>query len=163
PTYPFAKERYWVSKNELSITTTSQAVTKLHSLLDADISTSEAKCFTKLLTGKEFYLNDHRIYDVPLLPGVVYLEMVRAAGKLASVTFEVTTQDELSERMNPIIHAQGKIIYGANKAIIEPAILDIHAIKKRCTQQQTSEEIYAHNRAAGFFHGPSFQVMQDYA
>ena len=41
------------------------------------------ECFTKLLTGKEFYLNDHRINGLPILPGVAYLEMARAAGTYA--------------------------------------------------------------------------------
>src|SRR5262249_17537974 len=79
PTYPFAKERYWVTTSESTFTkNVLQTVSSLHPFIDANTSTLEGQRFTKLLTGKEFYLNDHRVNNIPILPGVAYLEMVRA-------------------------------------------------------------------------------------
>lgn len=80
PLYPFAKERYWLAEGEIM----SELSIGLHPLLDANTSTLETQCFTKLLTGKEFYLTDHQVNDDLVLPGVAYLEMARAAGQLAS-------------------------------------------------------------------------------
>lgn len=79
PSYPFAKERYWITATQ------NAAVrhTSIHALIDANISTMEAQQFSKLFTGKEFYLNEHRVNNTPVLPGVAYLEMARAAGSLA--------------------------------------------------------------------------------
>jgi len=61
-----------------------QPLSTLHPLLDTNVSTLKAQCFTKRLTGKEFYLSDHYVNQIPTLPGVVYIEMARAAGTLAS-------------------------------------------------------------------------------
>lgn len=57
-------------------------VSGLHSLnplLDSQEDTLENGVFKKLFTGKEFYIADHRVNNIPTLPGVAYLEMVRAA------------------------------------------------------------------------------------
>ena len=84
PTYPFDEERYWVPEAKKSIITATPIIANLHPLLDNHISISNREYFTKTLTGKEFYLTDHRINANPILPGVVYIEMARAAGSIAS-------------------------------------------------------------------------------
>ena len=187
PTYPFAKDHYWIeTKTPAEMQT---GVASLHPFVDANISTMEAECFIKTFTGNEFYLADHRVNGQPVLPGVAYIEMARAVGELASpaqwvtrlkdivwvrpiriegdakpvqihiypeaaqVYFEVTSESE-----KPILHAQGKIIYGLHPTA-EPEIIDIDALKKRCTKQQTREEIYAAFANTGLHYGPSFQVI----
>jgi pimeloyl-ACP methyl ester carboxylesterase/acyl carrier protein len=84
PTYPFLKKSYWINQKEIKggIETISRT-TSLHPLLDANVSTLEAQCFTKVFTEQEFYLADHQVNNDILLPGAVYLEMARAAGELA--------------------------------------------------------------------------------
>jgi thioesterase domain-containing protein/acyl carrier protein len=84
PTYPFAKERYWISASEPSNKVLSQQVAKLHPLLDSNESTLEEHCFKKVFQGQEFYLKDHLVGSRRVLPGVVYLEMAVAAGNLAN-------------------------------------------------------------------------------
>ena len=90
PTYPFAKERYWipdgVSDNFKTITRSGSS---LHPLIDINTSTLETECFNKLFTGKEFYLTDHYVEGNSVLPGAAYLEMARAAGELAAPTQRV--------------------------------------------------------------------------
>jgi len=115
PSYPFAKERYWIPKqnnepysNERFDVSDSAAgltsITAIHPLLhrgaanvtaqrisSASLTTKRAstKLFTKqpftraafvtVLTGQEFFLDDHRVNGQRVLPGVAYLEMARAA------------------------------------------------------------------------------------
>ncbi|MGA8165562.1 MAG: SDR family NAD(P)-dependent oxidoreductase [Waddliaceae bacterium] len=84
PTYPFAKERYWVERKqtEFSCQELPRNRTRLHPLVHQYHFTAvdrEVVEFTSIFTGKEFFLTDHR----QILPGVAYLEMARAAGKLA--------------------------------------------------------------------------------
>lgn len=81
PTYPFANERYWIP--ELGTVTASEAVNQLHPLLHENISTLSQQCFCSRFTGNEFFLADHVINGEKILPGVAYLEMVRAAASLA--------------------------------------------------------------------------------
>lgn len=99
PTYPFAKERYWISQDEISIgmnkVETNSAYTVLHPLLDANVSTLETQSFSKILTGKEFFLKDHCVQNIPVLPGVAYLEMARAAATLAMPTQNVMSLKNL--------------------------------------------------------------------
>ncbi|MBL4743023.1 MAG: SDR family NAD(P)-dependent oxidoreductase, partial [Cycloclasticus sp.] len=83
PAYAFAKERYWVATTPAVIATDPTA---LHPLLTCNVSTLNAPCFTKRLTGQEFYLTDHVIQGHKMLPGVAYLEMARVAGNVAHLT-----------------------------------------------------------------------------
>ncbi|RKZ68397.1 MAG: hypothetical protein DRQ99_03980, partial [Candidatus Parabeggiatoa sp. nov. 3] len=86
PTYPFARERYWIptSDKSLKIVDVKGQTAKLHPLLDSNESTLEEQCFKKVFYGEEFYLTDHQVDGQSVLPAVVYLEMARASGNLAN-------------------------------------------------------------------------------
>ena len=89
PTYAFNKTRYWVpesSSDETQYSAVSVKTRKLHSLLDENISTLFEQRFKSRFYGGEFFLKDHIVFDSKVLPGVVYLEMMRAAGELAGET-----------------------------------------------------------------------------
>ena len=80
PSYPFAKDRYWIpDEGKNKKTALIPAISRLHAVIDSNESTLYEQCFKKKFTGEEFYIKDHG----SVLPGVVYLEMVRAAGNLA--------------------------------------------------------------------------------
>ena len=81
PTYPFAKERYWFPewKTKVSGTSDSFIITALHPLLQQNTSDLSEQRYSSLFTGREFFLKDHIIMGQRVLPGVAYLEMVRAA------------------------------------------------------------------------------------
>ncbi|MCU7925176.1 MAG: SDR family NAD(P)-dependent oxidoreductase [Candidatus Thiodiazotropha sp. (ex Dulcina madagascariensis)] len=82
PTYPFARERYWVAQDSSLLSgeaTSSAGSGVLHPLLHRNSSDLTEHRYTTLLTGQEFFLADHVIKGQRLLPGVAYLEMARAA------------------------------------------------------------------------------------
>ncbi len=79
PTYPFAKESYWL-KGEQKV---SVWVEHLHPLLHRNTSDLTEQRFSTVFTGKETFLIDHVIRGKSVLPGVVYLEMARAAAEHA--------------------------------------------------------------------------------
>lgn len=83
PTYPFAKERYWLPEVPDQARTRG-GIPGLHPLIDYNSSTFEEQSFVKVLTGSEYFLKDHSIDGKSVLPGVIYLEMARAAGELAN-------------------------------------------------------------------------------
>ncbi|MCB0207830.1 MAG: SDR family NAD(P)-dependent oxidoreductase [Anaerolineae bacterium] len=91
PTYPFARERYWLTHNEewrmenreLCDPHSHFTTAPLHPLVHTNTSDLEAQRFSTRFTGIEFFLRDHQVRGEKVLPGVAYLEMARAAGMMA--------------------------------------------------------------------------------
>src|SRR5690606_17551689 len=57
-----------------------------HPLVHAHRATREGSGFTTQFSGAEFFLADHQVMGRKLLPAVAYLEMARAAVRLAAGT-----------------------------------------------------------------------------
>ncbi|MCX8131440.1 MAG: SDR family NAD(P)-dependent oxidoreductase [Clostridia bacterium] len=81
PTYPFARERYWVPelKNNSGILREDSAITVLHPLLHKNTSDLLEYRFSSTFTGEEFFLKDYSLKGRKVLSAVAYLEMARAA------------------------------------------------------------------------------------
>ncbi len=90
PTYPFAKERYWVGveRNVNAKSTNVKTMGMLHPLVHVNTSDFNQQSYASVFNGNEFFLNDHRVKinntTQKVLPGVAYFEMARAAISLAS-------------------------------------------------------------------------------
>ncbi|WP_217557308.1 beta-ketoacyl synthase N-terminal-like domain-containing protein, partial [Paenibacillus sp. GbtcB18] len=76
-TYSFERVLCWIP-SERNISSTIQPTT-LHPVLHSNNSNFMEQRFTSTFTGQEFFLLDHRINGRKVLPGAVYIEMVRAA------------------------------------------------------------------------------------
>jgi polyketide synthase PksN len=88
PTYPFAKERYWIEMTAAPAQAPS-ITSHAHPFLHRNTSLLGRQRFTSTFSGQEFFLRDHRVRtDGPaaehVLPAVAYLEMARAAMTAAS-------------------------------------------------------------------------------
>ncbi|MCW3464993.1 SDR family NAD(P)-dependent oxidoreductase [Chitinophaga nivalis] len=80
PTYPFAKENYWINvADEIG----KKTVSHLHPLLQSNTSTLQQQRFSSTFNGTEFFLRDHVLNGKKVLPGMAYLEMARMAVVLA--------------------------------------------------------------------------------
>ena len=87
PNYPFARERCWAPQPLVNQTLNGPClVNKLHPLLDRNISDFRSQKFNLRLSGEEFFLTDHLIQGRKIVPGVVFLEMARAAAEIAGGT-----------------------------------------------------------------------------
>ncbi|MDQ0059019.1 type I polyketide synthase [Paenibacillus harenae] len=84
PTYPFARERYWLPN--ASGMKGDAAAARLHPMLERNTSTFHEQKFTTTLRGNEFYIADHTVAGCQVLPGVAMIEMARKAGELATVS-----------------------------------------------------------------------------
>ncbi len=89
PCYPFAKQRYWLHAAASSDRPTFSRALGKHPLLHENTSDLSGQRYTAYLTGDEFFLADHLVRMDgqglrKILPGVVYLEMARAAALAAT-------------------------------------------------------------------------------
>ena len=90
PTYPFAKERYWIDlpANGRSAATRGATTAMLHPLLHSNTSDFGQQRYSATFTGDEPFLTDHQPTaegraNGKVLPAAACLEMARAAIQLA--------------------------------------------------------------------------------
>lgn len=92
PTYPFARDRYWISEEESEEdkeivvkpvnTTNSLNVAPaaiIHPLLHQNTSDFLEQRFSSVFTGDEFFFAHHVVKGQCMMPGMAYVEMARAA------------------------------------------------------------------------------------
>ncbi len=165
PTYPFAKERYWVpAADEKVIKRGESATAFLHPLIHRNTSTLEEQKFSTHFSGDEFFLEDHVVETHKILPGVAYLEMARVAGELSGNS-RVRVIRNLTWERPLVVESGGKDVdvaltparnevkftvrSGAGDSVIThctgrlayqmespgPEVLDIAGIRARCSEQ----------------------------
>ncbi|WP_132147702.1 SDR family NAD(P)-dependent oxidoreductase, partial [Luteibacter rhizovicinus] len=83
PTYPFARERYWIQTGTVQPAISSGAAATLHPLLHRNTSDVAGLRFSTHFSGEEFFLADHVVQGARVLPGVAQLEMARSAASEA--------------------------------------------------------------------------------
>lgn len=85
PTYPFARERYWIDDAPLAAPAAKAVVSaRLHPLLDASTPVAGGQSYRSTLTGTELFLEDHQPATNGrvarrVLPAAACLEIARAA------------------------------------------------------------------------------------
>ena len=82
PTYPFARERYWVSDSSAS-EGASLSTAQLHPLITCNSSTLTEVRFSSSLSDSAFYAVDHQVHEERIFPGAGFLEMACVAGTMA--------------------------------------------------------------------------------
>jgi acyl transferase domain-containing protein/tryptophanase/acyl carrier protein len=83
PTYPFADKRHWAC-DKSPVRSVWRPEAAVSPLVDANESTFDRQLFKKTFHDRDFFIYDHRVSDIPTLPGVAYLELARKAGELAT-------------------------------------------------------------------------------
>jgi len=190
PTYPFAKDRYWISITEKPV----GAIEKLHPLLDRNTSNLRELRFSTRLDENEFYIKDYSVDNQKVLPGSVAIEMARAAGDIAGYSKVKKLRDivygmpvimqnnfmdieiglypnrdlveyEMSSTDTDgglMVHFQGKIVYeNALSQNTSNEHLDIYSIKERCTVTWPGEDCYRLFKRFGLNYGPEFSVLKE--
>nr|WP_010097992.1 SDR family NAD(P)-dependent oxidoreductase [Ornithinibacillus scapharcae] len=81
PTYPFAKERYWIPEVEgvLSDNQIANSVHYIHPLVHSNSSDFSQQKYSSLFTGEESFFTDHLVNGRKTMPAVAYIEMAYAA------------------------------------------------------------------------------------
>jgi acyl transferase domain-containing protein len=86
PTYPFSKERFWVSDTPLAEVrpTMEHRSSALHPLVSNNSSTLTDVSFSSRLSDTAFYAADHRVNGEKIFPGAGFLEIAGICGSLAA-------------------------------------------------------------------------------
>ena len=120
PTYPFAKERYWINESA-SENHKSKFINHkspwLHPLVHENTSNFEEQRFSSTFTGGEFFLKDHQVKGEKILPAVAYLELARAALKEANGQFD---DNKHSIRLKNVAWASPIVVTQATQVHIAP-------------------------------------------
>lgn len=186
PTYPFAKERYWVDTQDGC----KKVEGRILPLVDKNISNFNGIAFERELSGKEFFLRDHMVSGCAVLPGVVHLEMARSAceyiaeekvGIIRNVVWAAPVMVDkekslqvLFEKHNEAIDFKlctteegKKLQHSAGKLFVEEAIdkdlisyADILAKQEKCYQELNKDEIYKGFDNSGIHYGKTFQTIE---
>jgi acyl transferase domain-containing protein len=82
PTYPFARERYWISNSPVPEKRTLSNA-QLHPLISYNSSTLKEVSFSSALPDIAFYAVDHKVNEEGIFPGAGFLEMACIAGNIA--------------------------------------------------------------------------------
>ncbi|XKK25018.1 SDR family NAD(P)-dependent oxidoreductase [Bacillus sp. CB62A.1] len=190
PTYPFEEKKYWIERrNEVKEIAAPMRVHALTSLIDSNESKLGEQRYKKLLRKNAFYLQDHIVNGQVILPGVVYLEMARMAGTLASSYQEVIGLQNIvwtqpihlsgdTKDVSIVLHSkeerviyniyteestvcsQGDIIYGTLKDV-EIEWVDINKIQRDFYQKIDRQNLYPLFEKAGFTYGESFKPINN--
>ena len=113
PTYPFARERHWVSDAGAATSSagaslpvvpglTIEVAPRLHPLIAHNASTLREIGFASYLDASAYYGRDHVVNGVAMYPGAAYLEMACVAGTLAGEGAVVRIEDIVWVRPLPL-------------------------------------------------------------
>ncbi|MDF4004937.1 SDR family NAD(P)-dependent oxidoreductase, partial [Luteibacter sp. PPL552] len=179
PTYPFARERYWIASG-------TRGATRLHPLVHRNVSDLAGPRFSSRFEGAESFLADHRVGAQRVLPGVAQLEMARfavaqamgtdAALHLRDVVWSrpVVVDDggvDLHVSLHPrgngevdvdihdvdgIVHGQGRVTAAP---IAAPDALDLDALRREVSPVDV-DGCYARFEAMGLHYGPAYRGMK---
>src|SRR6266850_2019094 len=155
PTYPFARERYWIERTGASSPSGPTAAV-LHPLLHTNTSDLTEQRYRSTFTGEEFFVADHQLAanghaGRKVLPGVAYLEMARAAIEHALPARPESTMLELRNT----VWAQPIVVSENRQVSIALSANDDDQIDYEIYSQDTEQEIVHCQGHAVLSHQPA--------
>ena len=153
PTYPFAKERYWISTDQVEkITYEHRVASKLHPLIHENRSTLSTQRFNSVFTGEEFFLKDHIVGNSKVLPAVAYIEMFRSAAALSSEELKPLKLYNLAW-LEPITQESRQL-----QVSIELLVEDDEYYLQACTEENGTTTVHGYGQC--LYLDPSINHLQ---
>ncbi len=182
PAYPFQRKRYWLPEVETGVSKARGTLTP---------SSAGHGKYLLTLTGHEVFLADHRVAGVPVLPGVAYLELARAAASRegiahpgirqvvwtaplqveqpVEVTCETSRLEDGSLRASVFSQSEGgdRLLHAQLKIvpddIPDSRSVELETLRKTPAQNVGKSEVYAAFDAMGLVYGPGHRVISELA
>lgn len=136
PTYPFARQRFWVDDTGEQDMKQPLAGSTIHPCLQMNTSNFNEQRYSSIFYGNEFFLQDHVIQNQKVLPGVIYIEMARTAIVNAFDT-EITGASVLKL----------KNVVWARPLIFQDKPMNVHISLIPGESSEVAFEIYSKNEA----------------
>ncbi|MGZ5558026.1 MAG: SDR family NAD(P)-dependent oxidoreductase [Methylobacter sp.] len=188
PTYPFERERLWIPQTAVDEARGHVANAVLHPLLDRIaplLSLKQGLTYEKTFAASDWLLHQHQVGGKGVLPGVVYLEMARAAFALSvdrpfelsrivwskPLTVERQTQVRIAleqqegrysfsvQSSDGGIHGSGELAF-AEPSVTAPMSDRIEALRLAGLYQLSGDTLYSQLQNIGVHHGSGFQCVQ---
>lgn len=189
PSYAFQTKRYGLPIND-GVAPIQNLLAPRH--VDGGDAIGGVERFVLNLRGDEFFLSDHQVAGKPVLPGVAYLEMVRAAAaqlgikmavlckvvwlKPLIVEAPVVLELELSRRNDGTwqakvyrLGATGERVEHAQVQVREPVstgeevVVDLDQLQARHPQHHDGAQVYNVFSNMGLVYGPGHRVVEGLA
>ncbi len=188
PSYPFAKERYWLpTKQPRTAASPRIAPRPFGPLLDSFEKTEKGAVFQKTFRLTDRVWTEHRVAEGPLLPGAAIIQMARDAWRVISPEHSDCTikhvvwlqpmrseSDELALKLTferageqysfTVRGATNGLLHAQGKllraASLEMERIDLKAIRARTEPSADLAQIYRQFAGAGLKLGPLFQMIQ---
>ncbi|HEU4887108.1 MAG TPA: beta-ketoacyl synthase N-terminal-like domain-containing protein, partial [Thermoanaerobaculia bacterium] len=135
PTYPFARERYWIDMTPVARVVVQSAAAVIHPLLHQNTSDLNQQSYSSTFSGDEFFLNDTS-NGSRILPAAAYLEMARAAIAKASAG----SQEMLIE-LRDVVWGESLVFDQAKQVNIALLPRDAHQIDYEIYSRDSDEEV----------------------
>jgi acyl transferase domain-containing protein/acyl carrier protein/2-polyprenyl-3-methyl-5-hydroxy-6-metoxy-1,4-benzoquinol methylase len=114
PTYPFQRQKYWLTLPNNQIEPKFSQTKKLHPLLGRKLhlpGSKEIRFESIISKNSPAYIQYHRVFQQTILPGASFLEMAIAAGNIVFQSTNLVLED--------IVIQQPLIFYGDEEAIVQ--------------------------------------------
>lgn len=140
PHYPFARESYWLSSGKGHSNGISKEVkaVQIHPLLHQNTSDLAEVKYSTTFNGHEFFLQNHIVMGQPVLPGVTYLEMARAAVDSAG---NAVKNGRSAVQLNNVVWS--------TPVIVKDQPVKVHTAIYREDNGTIGYEIYSHSQEGG--------------
>jgi PfaD family protein len=140
PNYPFVRESYWLSSGKDHLTGVEKEVraVQIHPLLHENVSDLAEVKYRTTFNGNEFFLQNHIVMGQPILPGVAYMEMARAA---------VESAGNAIKNGNRVL--QLKNVVWAAPVIVKNQPVQVNIALYKEDNGEIGYEIYSHSQEEG--------------
>ena len=187
PGYPFEQQRFWVPKLDLIHPPSDTREPRLHPLLHRNESTLKSQVYRSEFDGREIFFRDHRVAGREVLPGAASLELALTGASLAlettnvalrrvvwlrpivsgseRVALSLTLRPDAEDAVRFEIKSSGRDVHVSGYAEVTHSDfsedLDLAAIRSRCEQEVSSDQLYEAFGQRGLEYGDGFRVIEE--
>jgi len=188
PTYPFAKDVYWVKKsNKHDTYKNNEILTPLLDDVNLQACMDKGVVFNKKLASGNLILEHHIVNGQKVFPGVGYLEMAYEAisrlysveaVRITDVTWQQPMYVGLEKNINLVLQKNEdnfyfEVVDSSNQQHYAlgymdfqihqdqcHSVVDVEQVYARCNKSLDNRELYKKFASAGLKYGPFYQIIQ---
>ncbi|MBV8227105.1 MAG: SDR family NAD(P)-dependent oxidoreductase, partial [Verrucomicrobia bacterium] len=186
PGYPFEQQHFWVPKLDSTHSANDNRGHWLHPLLHRNESTLKSHVYRSDFGGHEIFFRDHRVAGREILPGAASVELALVGASLAletpkvalrrvvwlrpivagseGVGVSVTLRSDAQDAVRFEVRTSGPEVHVSGLAEVIQADLseqlDLAAIRSRCAQEISRDQLYQGFAQRGLEYGEGFRPIE---